>query len=114
MKEAIVNLRENPCASSLDKLMEAQEFVDFTNIIQDFSGTMAHMTVNYLRDVSNMLALVSLVREKCIPRHLQAERVLCRDLHAPGHPNYSRYLSYQHFMLYNLCVRLFLVTTPSY
>ena len=105
MKEAIVNLRENPCASSLDKLMEAQEFVDFTNKIQDFSGTMAHMTVNYLRDVSNMLALVSSVREKCIPRHLQAERVLCRDLHALGHPNYSRYLSYQHVMLSNLYVK---------
>ena len=102
MKEALTKLRENPCTLSLENLMKEPEFVDFTKKIQDTSGTMSQMVVNYMKDVSNMLALVSSVRENCIERHLQAERVLCRDLHALGHPNYSRYLTYQHVMLSTL------------
>ena len=47
------------------------------------------------------LLLAQYVR-KNIERHIQAEENLCKDAHAFGHPNYARYLSYQHVMLKSL------------
>lgn len=60
------------------------------------------MNIEYLKDVSAMLALVSAVRENHIERHLQAERALLPQLFAFGHMNYARYPTYKHVTLINL------------
>ena len=60
------------------------------------------MTLSYIREVGNLLALTSSVRESIIERHLQAERLTAPDEFAFGNPNYGRYLTHQHVMLNNL------------
>eukprot|EP00795_Rhopilema_esculentum_P004685 gene4685-20973_t len=60
------------------------------------------MIVEYLKDVSAMLCLISSVRENTIERHLAAERALIPKCSAFGHPNYLRYLSFQHVNLLDI------------
>eukprot|EP00795_Rhopilema_esculentum_P008010 gene8010-13918_t len=60
------------------------------------------MIVQYLKDVSAILCLISSVRENTIERHLAAERALIPKCFAFGHPNYSRYLSFQHVNLLDI------------
>eukprot|EP00795_Rhopilema_esculentum_P006387 gene6387-11826_t len=60
------------------------------------------MIVQYLKDVSAMLCLISSVRENTIERHLAAERALIPKCFAFGHPNYARYLSFQHVNLLDI------------
>ena len=57
------------------------------------------MFVNYLKDVSALLAIIRSVRECNIEMHLEAERALPPQLFVFDHPNYSRYLTYQHALL---------------
>ena len=49
-----------------------------------------------------MLSLISAVREKCIERHLAAERALIPKCFAFGHINYARYLTFQHIKLQDI------------
>ena len=63
---------------------------------------MYQMTINYINEVGNLLALISSVRESTIEQHLQAELLMLPDVFAFSHPNYRRYLTYQHVMLSNL------------
>ena len=82
--------------------MKLKEYDELVDCILKCDGTMSQMIVSYMKDVSSNLALISSVREKSIERHIQAEENLCKDAHAFGHPNYARYLSYQHVMLKSL------------
>ena len=52
--------------------------------------------------MGNLLALISSVRDSTIERQLQAEWPMLPDVFAFGHPNYGKYLTYQHVMLSNL------------
>ena len=61
-----------------------------------------YLTVEYLKDVSTFLALVSAAREGCVERHLQAERKLIHLAFAYDHPNSSRYCTYQNIYLTHL------------
>ena len=96
-------LRCRPTPLELDLLMSTPEFESLcTDLLSTTGGSEVEMMIEYLKDVSNMLALISSVREKHIERHLQAERVLLPQLFAFGHVNYARYLTYQHVTLSNL------------
>ena len=96
-------LRCSPTPLELDLLMSNPEFVSLcTDLMSSTGGTEAEMRIEYLTDVSTMLAFISSVREKHIERHLQAERALLPQLFAFGHINYARYLTYQHVTLTNL------------
>ena len=53
------------------------------------------MTVQYLKNVSILLAVVSAVREGNIHQHLQAERDMLKHCFAFDHVDFKRYLSYQ-------------------
>ena len=79
--------------------MDNPEFQMMCGELLTTRGTESMMVVAYIRDVSHLLALVSAVREGSIERHLQAERALLPKLFAFGHPNYARYLTYQHVTL---------------
>ena len=64
------------------------------DILQYKERSDGNLTVEYLKDVSTLLALVSAVREGCIERHLQAEKKLIHLAFEYDHPNYSRYCTY--------------------
>ena len=62
-------------------------------------STEAEMMIEYLKDVSSMLALIS-TRKTYL--HLHAEQVLLPQLFAFGHFSYARYLTYQPVTMANL------------
>ena len=74
-------------------------FCNIRSAITATSGTLSCMFVNYLKDVSALLAMIRSVRECNIEMNLEAERALLPQLFAFGHPNYSCYLTYQHALL---------------
>ena len=96
-------LRCIPSTMELDIFISNPEFERlFSELMSSNSGTESEMMIEYLKDVSAMLALISSVRENYIERHIQAERALLPQLFAFGHFNYARYLTYQHVTLANL------------
>ena len=62
----------------------------------------SRMTMQYMKDVSLILSIVSAVRENNFEKHLQAERKLLKLIFAFDHVNYARYNTYQHLLLTNL------------
>ena len=97
LKDMLIEIRKGP-SETLDRLLNTEEFkIVASQILQcksEFSE--GNMTIEYLKDVSSMLAMVSAVREGSLERHLQAERDMIKQVFAFGHHNYARYLSYQH------------------
>ena len=57
------------------------------------------MTISYIKEVVNLLELISSVQELTVEQH-KDEWVMLQDVFAFGHPNI--YLTYQHVMLSNL------------
>ena len=60
------------------------------------------MVVNYLKDVSTVLAIVSAVRTRNITQHLQAGRQMLKLIFVFDHISYVRYNSFQHVFLSKL------------
>ena len=98
-KCAIGELRRSPCHENLNRLIEMDEFHDIFSKLLETTGTQSELMVQYICAVSHLLGMISSVREHNIKRRMQAERALLPKLFAFGHPNYSRYLTYQHVML---------------
>ena len=96
LKDMLIEIRKGPSSETL--LLNTEEFkIVASQILQcksEFSES--NMTIEYLKVVSSMLAMVSAVREGSLERHLQAERDRIKQVFAFGHHNYARYLSYQH------------------
>ena len=95
-------LRRQPSTAALHAVTCMESFKVLKNDIMAVTGTQSKMTIQYLKDVSNLLALVSAVRENNIEKHLQAERQMVKQVFAFDHQNYARYLSYQHVFLREL------------
>ena len=92
----LVKLRKTPSPLTLENVLKSKSFdILVTDILQYKERSDGNLTVEYLKDVSTLLALVSAVREGCIERHLQAERKLIHLAFAYDHPDYSRYCTYQ-------------------
>ena len=103
LKESVAALRVKQSPATLASVLAQPAFqLLFENALSNQTGTQAKMIVEYLRDVSAMLCLISSVRENSIERHLAAERVLIPKCFAFGHQNYSRYLSFQHVKLLDI------------
>ena len=94
MKKAIANLRLNPCADSFDSLFHLPGLNHIIDISRRDTGKNDHGISRIFVDVSAMLSLISAVREKCIERHLAAERALIPKCFAFGHINYSDFITY--------------------
>ena len=95
-------LRRQPSTAALHAVTCMESFKVLKNDIMAVTGTQSKMTIQYLKDVSNLLALVSAVGENNIEKHLQAERQMLKQVFAFDHQNYARYLSYQHVFLREL------------
>ena len=70
------------CEPSPDKLHEVMQLPQFEDIVKRVltfeKGSDGDLTINYLKDISFLLSLVSAVRECNIEQHLLAERnVIC-------------------------------------
>ena len=78
----IDNLKENPNSTNLDKLMNEEEFLSFSEQILKTSSTISPMAISYIKEVGNLLALISSVQELTIERYLQAEWLMLPDTFA--------------------------------
>lgn len=102
VRHYLEKLQCNPSPSQLENFMSNPEFQNLSSELMSSSGNMqSDMIIGYLKDVSEMLALISAIREKSIERHMQAERALLPQLFAFGHMNYARYLTAQHVTFTN-------------
>ncbi len=99
----LADLRCEPSAATLQLVTEDTCFQMLCkSLLKAEPGTQSQMMIEYLKDVSAMLALVRSVREKSIDLHLAAERALLPKCFAFDHVNYSRYLSAQHVNLQSI------------
>ena len=95
-------LRSLRCESSPDKLLEVMQLPQFEDIAERVLAfeeeSDGELTVNYLKDVSLPLPLVSAVRECNIEQHLQAERNMI----------YLAFAYDQNYARYNTCENVYL------
>ena len=99
----LIELRKDPSSDLINRILNLDSFNSlFFQILAAEYGTEAHMSTEYLKDVSCMLAMVSAVREGDLERHLQSEREMLKQVFAFNHYNYARYCSYQHVYLRSL------------
>ena len=101
-RQTISKLRDNLCGANLQSLLDLPRFKDICSSPLKSEGTQGKMMVEYLKDVSAMLCLITAVREKSIETHLAAEHALLPKCFAFGHINYARYLTFQHVNLQNV------------
>ena len=93
-------LRHDATPERLNQVLKTLEFNKLVKDILSFeNGTDGELTVNYLKDVSLLLSLVSAVRECNIEQHLQAEQKMIYLTFAYDHPNYARFNTYQNVYL---------------
>ena len=103
LKEMLLKLKSNPSARLLESIVIHPTFQNlFDDIMQDNGGTDNEMSIEYLKDVSSMLAMVAAVRDNNIELHLQAERQMIKYCFAFDHVHYARYLGYQNVYLRDL------------
>ena len=83
--------------------MKLPQFEDIEEFVVTFGkGSAGVLIVNYLKNVTFLLQLVSAVRECNIEQHLLTERNMIYIASAYDHQNYARYNAYQNFYLYPL------------
>ena len=103
LKQSFLKLKTDPCNINVDSILESEEFEElYKKIMHDMDGTESKMTIEYIKDVSSLLALVAAVRDSNFELHLQAEREIIKHCFAFDHVNYARYLSYQQVYLRDL------------
>eukprot|EP00794_Sanderia_malayensis_P005788 gene5788-6486_t len=99
----LADLRCEPSAAALQLVTEDTCFQMLCkSLLKAEPGAQSQMMIEYLKDVSAMLALVRSVQEKSIDLHLAAEGALLPKCFAFDHVNYSRYLSAQHVNLQSI------------
>ena len=101
--EALVDLRRNTNSTNLKEVLNMDAFNNLFIQITEFEDfSEGHFTIEFLKDVSSLLAMLSAVRESTFERQLQSERNMLSLTFAFDHQNYARYGSYQHPYLNNL------------
>lgn len=83
-------------------ILQSKEFQNFFEEFKATSDARSKMTMQYLRDISLMLSIVSAVRENKYDRHLEAEREFLKLVFAFDHVNYAKYNTYYHVFMSNL------------
>ena len=79
--------------------MQLPQFEDIVKRVLTFEkGSDGDLTINYLKDISFLLSLVSAVRECNIAQHLLAERNVIYLAFDYDLQNYARYNTYQTYL----------------
>ena len=97
--ENLKQLRLSPSSHITQEILGSNEFIQFMKTFELTTDPRSSMTMQYLKDVSLLLTIVSAVREGCFARHLQAVRQFLKLVFAFDHVNYARYNAYQHIYL---------------
>ena len=84
MSSKLIELRKSPSTAIVKEMLKLEAFKDIKQPIVSIIVTESQMTINYMKDVSRMLTVVSAVREV--------------DL---DHINYARHNRYQYVYLNN-------------
>ena len=63
-------LRRSPCPENLNRLIEMDEIHDIFSKLLETTGMQSKLMVQYICDVSHLLAMIGSVREHNIKRHL--------------------------------------------
>ena len=102
LKAMLNQLRKSPSNQLVEQILQNNEFKTLLSEFKRTSDSRSKMTMQYLKDISLMLSIVSAVRESHFERHIQAERQFLKLVFAFDHINYARYNSYQHLFLTNM------------
>ena len=70
--------RQRPSSKDLEHDTNMKKYKELVNAVLSTTGTRSQMLVNYLKDVSTLLAIVSTVQTGNITQHLQAERQMLK------------------------------------
>ena len=100
LADILLSFCENPSPQILKDTIKSDEFHSLKSQNLATTGTHSQMTIEYLKDVSLMLMLVTAARKANIEMHLQAEREFLKIVFAFDHINYARYNSFQHMLLF--------------
>ena len=103
LKNALWSLRCEPSSDKLQEVMQLPQFEDIVERVLIFEkGSDGELTVNYWKDVSVFLPLVSALRECNIKQHLQSDRNMICLAFPYDHQNYACYDTYQNVYLSHL------------
>ena len=91
LRNNLIQLRLEPSGRLVNEILETNEFKLLLKQFKTTSNDRSKMILEYLKDISLMLAILSAVREGKIDRHLQAERQFLKLVFAFDHVNYARY-----------------------
>ena len=94
-------LRQRPSSKALEHLTNMEEYKELITTVLSTTGTRSQMVVNYWKDVSNILVIVSSTWTGSITQHLQAERQIPKLIFVFDHINCVSYNSFQHAFLNN-------------
>ena len=81
----LIEVQGNPSDFILERVTGMREYKELVNDILNATGTRSQMMVNYMKDVFNMQAGVSAVRNGNILQHLQAEQSMLNLVFAFDH-----------------------------
>ena len=88
LKNLFTSLTQNPGFEKIDVIMKNEAFnVLFSKIMNDKVGTEAKMDIYFIKNVSSLLALVSVVRENNLEQHLQTDREMVKYCFVFNHIN---------------------------
>ena len=95
-------LMQRPSSKALERVTNVKEYKELVTAVLSTTGTRSKMVLNYLRDVSTMLAIAFALRTGNSTQHLQAERQILKLIFAFDQIKHARYNSFQHVLLSNL------------
>ena len=87
-------LRQRPSSKALVHVTKTKEYKEIVTAVLSTTTTRSQVVVNYLKDVSVMLTILSAVRTGNITQHPQAERQLLKFIFAFDHINSACYNSF--------------------
>ena len=83
-------LRRSRSNDVVEHILVIEEFSQFSSMLMSTMGYLSQMTMQYLKEISMMLAIASAVRGD-IFKHLQAEREMLKLVFAFDHVHYASF-----------------------
>ena len=80
MSSKLIELRKSALPALVEEILKLEAFKDITQYIVSITVTESQMTVNHLKDVSTMLAVVSEVREVDSKIHFRLNKLFLKLL----------------------------------
>ena len=93
---------QRPSSKALERATNVKEYKELVTAVLSTTGTRSEMVLNYLRDVSTMLAIAFALRTGNSTQNPQAERQIIKLIFAFDQIRHARYNSFEHVLLSNL------------